>query len=65
MLEDKLFIKSGRTPLTIADAVIRECQEKEWLEDVIYYINAYIKRTFTESEIVKTPEPTKVKSAEK
>lgn len=46
MIEDKMIIGNGGTPLTVADAVIRECPEKEWLEDVIYFIQAYIDRTF-------------------
>lgn len=46
MIEDKMIIGNGGTPLTVADAVIRECPEKEWLEDVIYFIQAYIDRTY-------------------
>lgn len=46
MIEDKMIIGNGGTPLTVADAVIRECPEKEWLEDVIYFIKAYIDRTY-------------------
>lgn len=39
-------VPSGSTPLTIADAVIRECADEEWLQDVVFYINAYISRTY-------------------
>ena len=37
---------AGSTPMTVADAVIRECADKEWLEDVVYFINAYLSRTY-------------------
>lgn len=46
MKDDKLIITDGGTPLTVADAVIRECRDKEWLEDVIFYIDAFIQRTY-------------------
>ena len=39
---------SGSTPMTVADAVIRECADKEWLEDVVYFLNAYLLRTYKE-----------------
>ena len=45
--ENKLMLGNGATPFTVADAVIRENPEKEWLEDVVFYLNAYIKRTYT------------------
>ena len=32
--------------MTIADAVIRECADEEWLQDVVFFINAYITRTY-------------------
>lgn len=46
MTIDKVDINAiaGATPMTIADAVVRECPDKEILEDVVYYINAYITR---------------------
>jgi hypothetical protein len=47
MIEDKMIIGNGGTPLTVADAVIRECADRRWLEDVIYFIQAYIDRTYT------------------
>ena len=31
------------TPFTIADAVIQECPNKAWLEDVIFYLDTYNK----------------------
>ena len=43
-----LTAKGGTTPLSIADAVIRECPEKEWLEDIIYFLQCYIDRTWGE-----------------
>lgn len=51
MKEDKLIIGNGATPLTVADAVIRECGDRNWLEDVIYFIQAYIDRTYTDREV--------------
>lgn len=42
----KIQTPDGATPLTIADAVIRECDEKETIEDVIYYLKCYVKREF-------------------
>lgn len=53
--ENKLTLVNGATPFTAADAVIRECPEKEFLEDVVFFLNAYIERTYkyieqTESE---------------
>ena len=46
-LNNKLILQDGATPFTAADAVIRECVDKEWLEDVIFYLQAYIDRTFS------------------
>ena len=67
MIEDKLIIgNSGtqltiteplirkRTPLTVADAVIRECDDRKWLEDVIYFIKVYIDRTYTSDIIAES-----------
>lgn len=44
--ENKLTLGNGATPFTVADAVIRECPEREWLADVVFYLNTYIKRTY-------------------
>lgn len=57
---NKLKLGNGATPFTVADAVIRECPDKEWLEDVVFYINAYIERTYpsnvrAESEVKWIP----------
>lgn len=57
MIEDKLIVGNGGTPLTVADAVIRECADRKWLEDVIYFIKAYIDRTYT-SDIMAESEET-------
>lgn len=47
-----LYLASGSTPMTIAELVCRECQgDTDILQDVVYYIECYIKRT-TESEEV-------------
>lgn len=45
-LNNKLILGAGATPFTAADAVIRECGDKEWLEDVIFFLRAYIDRTY-------------------
>lgn len=45
--ENRLILVSGATPMTAADAIIRECCDKEWLEDVIYYLGIYIEREYT------------------
>ena len=37
---------AGTTPMTIADAIVRECNDRDILEDVIYYLNCYIERTY-------------------
>jgi len=41
-----LTAESGTTPMSIADAVIRECADKEWLEDVIFFLQVYVDRTY-------------------
>jgi len=46
MEEAKLYIPSGGTPFTTADAVIRECNDKEWLEDVIFFLQCYYDRVY-------------------
>ena len=48
--KNRLVLTSGATPMTVADAIIRECNDKAWLEDVIYYIGAYIEREYTSQE---------------
>lgn len=42
--ENRLYLASGATPLTTADAIIRECSDEDWLRDTIYYLNCYIDR---------------------
>ena len=44
--ENKLMLGNGATPFTAADAVIRANPEREWLKDVVFYINAYLERTY-------------------
>lgn len=56
MLEDKMILSNGSTPLTAADAIIRECADKEWLDDVIFYLQMYVRRTY--GELIVT-EPTR------
>lgn len=51
--ENKLTLGNMATPLTVADAVIRENPEREWLEDVVYFINAYIERTYKSKYAVR------------
>ena len=44
--ENKLILGDGATPFTVADAVIRACPKREWLNDVVFYLNAYRERTY-------------------
>lgn len=44
--ENKLILGNGATPFTVADVVIRANPEREWLKDVVFYINAYLERTY-------------------
>ena len=44
--ENKLMLGNEATPFTVADAVIRACPERKWLKDVVFYLNAYLERTY-------------------
>ena len=57
VIENKLILGNGATPFTVADAVIRECADKEWLEDVVFFLNTYIERTYTSKMCVKEIKP--------
>ena len=46
MKDEKLILENGATPLTVAEVVVRECGDEDWLEDVIYYLRAYLNRTY-------------------
>lgn len=48
--ENRLILASGATPMTVADAIIRECNDKDWLEDVIYYLGIYVEREHKKQE---------------
>ena len=37
-----LYAPAGATPMTIADAILREC-DRETLTEVLYYIDCYMK----------------------
>ena len=52
MINEKLFLENGATPLTVADCITRECNDKDFLLDVIFYLEAFIKRTYT-SEVME------------
>lgn len=39
-----LFLQSGATPMTVAEMVVRECSDEEWLQEVVYFINCYLTR---------------------
>lgn len=39
-----LFLQSGATPMTVAEMVIRECSDEEWLQEVVYFINCYLNK---------------------
>jgi len=51
-----LMLGNGATPFTAAEAVVRECPDREWLEDVVFYLNAYIERTYKSKACVKCVE---------
>lgn len=36
---------SGSTPMTYAKTLVRECNDREWIEEVIYWLNAYLDYT--------------------
>lgn len=38
-----LNVPTGATPMTIADAILREC-DNETLEEVLYYIDCFMKK---------------------
>ena len=38
-----LYVPNYGTPMAIADAILRECDD-ETLADVLYYIECYVKR---------------------
>ena len=43
--ENILRTSNGSTPMTVAELVVREClSDDEWLKDIVYYIECYIKR---------------------
>lgn len=39
-----LVMPQNATPLTVADALIRWCNDKGFLEDVMYYVECYYNR---------------------
>jgi len=51
LFEETAHIKtdSGCTPMSVADAVIRDCPDREWLEDVIFFLRTYIDRTYRQN----------------
>lgn len=51
--ENKLVLGNGATPFTVADAVIRECPDKNWLKDIVFFLNVYIERTYVSEEEVQ------------
>lgn len=46
-----LIVPPGSTPMTIADAVIREVHDKDLIEDVIYYLECYMNRAYPEDKV--------------
>lgn len=43
--ENLLRTSNGSTPMTVAELVVRECLgDEDWLKEVAYYIDCYIKR---------------------
>ena len=51
--ENRLILTSGATPMTVADIIIRECCDKSWLEDVIYYLEKYVEREYTSQDVLQ------------
>ena len=49
-MDNELRLQAGGTPLTVADLVIRECNDREWLEDVIFYLEKYIERAYPKKQ---------------
>lgn len=49
----KLYVGNNATPMTVAEMVVRECSDYEWLDDVVYYIKAYINRTYDKNVEVR------------
>lgn len=45
-MNDLYHIPAGATPMTVADAVVRECNDEGFLQDVVFFINAYLCRTY-------------------
>lgn len=41
---NEIHVCNGATPMTYAELVTRDCDDIEWLEDIIYYIQLYIDR---------------------
>ena len=39
-----LYLQDGATPMTIAEMVVRECNDKEILDEVVYFINCYLNK---------------------
>ena len=50
VMDNELRLQAGGTPLTVADLVIRECNDREWLEDVIFYLEKYIERAYQKKQ---------------
>lgn len=47
----KLIIPNGGTPMTIAELVVRECPDKEWIKTVNYYLECFLNEpSFDEGE---------------
>lgn len=47
----KLVIPEGGTPMTIAELVVRECPDKDWIKTVSYYLECFLNEpSFDESE---------------
>lgn len=49
-----LVMPQNATPLTVADTLIRWCNDRAFIEDVMYYVECYYKRQ-TENATVFTP----------
>ena len=51
-----MYVGNNATPMTVAEMVVRECPDHEWLADVVYYIKAYLNREYGKNVEVQESE---------
>ena len=47
----ELKIPSGSTPMTIAELIVRECNDREWMEEIVYWLNCWLNMPAMPSEV--------------